>query len=61
MIGNLKCFSMVSELKKDGAYKYGHEYASITLVGNYVLITLNIEPVNKNATGKPANSPSPRK
>lgn len=41
---------MVSGYKKDGEYKRGYKYATITLVGDHAPIVLGIEPVKENST-----------
>ena len=49
---------MVSGYKKDGEYKRGYKYATITLVGDHAPIVLGIEPVKENSKWEPADSPS---
>jgi len=49
---------MVSGYKKDGEYKHGYKYATITLVGNHAPIVLGIEPVKENSKWEPDDSPS---
>ncbi|MCD2201715.1 transposase [Halobacterium sp. KA-4] len=49
---------MVSGYKKDGEYKRGYKYATITLVGDHAPIVLGVEPVKENSTWEPDDSPS---
>jgi hypothetical protein len=49
---------MVSGYKKDGEYKRGYKYATITLVGDHAPIVLGIEPVKENSAWEPDDSPS---
>lgn len=49
---------MVSGYKKDGEYKRGFKYATITLVGDHPPIILGVEPVKENSKWEPDNSPS---
>ncbi len=52
------CPKMVSGYKKDGEYKRGYKYATITLVGDHAPIVLGIEPVKENSAWEPDCSPS---
>ncbi|MCD2199336.1 transposase [Halobacterium sp. KA-4] len=49
---------MVSGYKKDGEFKRGYKYATITLVGDHAPIVLGIEPVKENSKWEPDGSPS---
>jgi len=49
---------MVSGYKKDGEFKRGFKYATITLVGDHVPIILGVEPVKENSKWEPDGSPS---
>ncbi|WP_053947868.1 transposase [Halolamina sediminis] len=49
---------MVSGYKKDGEYKRGYKYATITLVGDHAPIVLGIEPVKEDSEWEPDGSPS---
>jgi len=49
---------MVSGYKKDGEYKRGYKYATITLVGDHAPIVLGIEPVKEDSAWEPDDSPS---
>ncbi|MFC3477734.1 transposase [Halobacterium litoreum] len=49
---------MVSGYKKDGEYKRGFKYATITLVGDHAPIILGVEPVKENSKWEPDGSPS---
>jgi len=49
---------MVSGYKKDGEYKRGFKYATITLVGDHPPIILGVEPVKENSKWEPDDSPS---
>jgi hypothetical protein len=49
---------MVSGYKKDGEYKRGYKYATITLVGDLVPIPLAIEPVKENSNWEEDDAPS---
>ncbi|ELY76948.1 hypothetical protein C488_07462 [Natrinema pellirubrum DSM 15624] len=49
---------MVSGYKKDGEYKRGYKYATITLVGDHAPIVLGIEPVEEDSAWEPDDSPS---
>jgi len=49
---------MVSGYKKDGKYKRGYKYATITLVGDHAPIVLGIEPVKEDSAWEPDDSPS---
>jgi hypothetical protein len=49
---------MVSGYKKDGEFKRGYKYATITLVGDHAPIILGIEPVKEDSTWERDGSPS---
>ncbi|WP_018258458.1 transposase [Halomicrobium katesii] len=49
---------MVSGYKKDGEYKRGYKYATITLVGDHAPIILGIEPVKEDSAWESDDSPS---
>ncbi|QGN07338.1 ISNCY family transposase [Halorhabdus sp. CBA1104] len=49
---------MVSGYKKDGEYKHGYKYATITLVGDHAPIALGIEPVKEDSAWEREDSPS---
>ncbi|MDL0138617.1 transposase [Halobacterium salinarum] len=49
---------MVSGYKKNGEYKRGYKYATITLVGDLAPIPLAIEPVKENSNWEADDAPS---
>jgi hypothetical protein len=49
---------MVSGYKKDGEFKRGYKYATITLVGENAPIILGVEPVKENSKWEEENAPS---
>ena len=49
---------MVSGYRKDGEYKRGYKYATITLVGEMMPIVLGVEPVKENSKWESDDAPS---